>query len=127
MKKKYDYFANRNNTPHLDTNTRIIRWSWLFLSINSFIFAITDRMIGSMRGGIILGVLFLVCSYLNANDPRKNERSMLAAMLNLTMWFVLTVFGSVMAILISKCYILPIAAVFEAFVLIHFLRGYKKL
>ena len=84
-------------------------------------------MIGSMRGGIILGVLFLVCSYLNANDPRKNERSMLAAMLNLTMWFVLTVFGSVMAILISKCYILLIAAVFEAFVLIHFLRGYKKL
>lgn len=77
MKKEYEFWANKQNIPHLDLYTKILK---LFCGYTGFNFLL-GFFYARFWGDFQYNVLFLVLSiisftgiYSKANDPRKQER-----------------------------------------------------
>lgn len=77
MKKEYEFWANKQNIPHLDLYTKILK---LFCGYTGFNFLL-GFFYARFWGNFQYNVLFLVLSiisftgiYSKANDPRKQER-----------------------------------------------------
>lgn len=77
MKKEYEFWASKQNIPHLDLYTKILK---LFCGYTGFNFLL-GFFYARFWGDFQYNVLFLVLSiisftgiYSKANDPRKQER-----------------------------------------------------
>lgn len=81
MKKEYDFWANKQNTPHLDLYTRLIKQICGYTSLNFLLAFIYARFWIKFQYDIlflILSVIMITTSFTKANDPRRQERSLFA-------------------------------------------------
>lgn len=81
MKKYYDYYVNRRNTPHLDLYTKLIGMFYFWNGMNFILGSAYALSIGQKKlavSGLVLGIL--MCSLIKdkTTDKRKNQRDLKA-------------------------------------------------
>ena len=81
MKKDYDYYVNRKNTPHLDLCTKLIGMFYFWNGMNFILGSVYALSIGQKKlvvSGLFLGIL--MCSLIKdkTTDKRKNQRDLKA-------------------------------------------------
>lgn len=81
MKKYYDYYVNRRNTPHLDLYTKLIGMFYFWNGMNFILGSAYALSIGQKKlavSGLFLGIL--MCSLIKdkTTDKRKNQRDLKA-------------------------------------------------
>ena len=81
MKKDYDYYVNRKNTPHLDLYTKLIGMFYFWNGMNFILGSVYALSIGQKKlvvSGLFLGIL--MCSLIKdkTTDKRKNQRDLKA-------------------------------------------------
>ena len=81
MKKYYDYYVNRRNTPHLDLYTKLIGMFYFWNGMNFILGSVYALSIGQKKlvvSGLFLGIL--MCSLIKdkTTDKRKNQRDLKA-------------------------------------------------
>lgn len=81
MKKDYDYYVNRKNTPHLDLYTKLIGMFYFWNGMNFILGSAYALSIGQKKlavSGLFLGIL--MCSLIKdkTTDKRKNQRDLKA-------------------------------------------------
>lgn len=84
MKKEYDFFVNRRNTPHLDLYTKLIGTFGFCLGTNfvlGFIYAMYIEQREYAGCCLILGLLMYSMIGTKTKDPRREERSLVAVIL----------------------------------------------
>ena len=79
MKKYYDYYVNRRNTPHLDLYTKLIGMFYFWNGMNFILGSAYALSIGQKKlavSGLFLGIL--MCSLIKdkTTDKRKNQRDL---------------------------------------------------
>jgi len=81
VKKYYDYYVNRRNTPHLDLYTKLIGMFYFWNGMNFILGSAYALSIGQKKlavSGLVLGIL--MCSLIKdkTTDKRKNQRDLKA-------------------------------------------------
>ena len=92
MKKSYNVFVSRRNTPNLDLYTRLIRLFYGFSGINPIITAIAcfKSVSESTIYLCILGVIFLAAGHDDATSQLREKRNLTATVLAGIFHFLIT-------------------------------------
>ena len=76
MKKYYDYYVNRRNTPHLDLYTKLIGMFYFWNGMNFILGSAYALSIGQKKlavSGLVLGIL--MCSLIKDKTTDKRKKS----------------------------------------------------
>lgn len=84
MKKEYEFWANKQNIPHLDLYTKILKLFCGYTGLNFLLGFLYARYWVDFQYNVLFLVLSIIsftsiCS--QANDPRKQERDKKAVVL----------------------------------------------
>ena len=77
MKKEYEFWANKQNIPHLDLYTKILKLLCGYTGFNFLLGFFYARFWGDFQYNVLFLVLSIISFtgiYSKANDPRKQER-----------------------------------------------------
>ena len=75
MKKDYDYYVNRKNTPHLDLYTKLIGMFYFWNGMNFILGSVYALSIGQKKlvvSGLFLGIL--MCSLIKDKTTEKKSK-----------------------------------------------------
>lgn len=84
MKKEYEFWANKQNIPHLDLYTKVLKLFCGYTGFNFLLGFFYARFWGDFQYNVLLLVLSIISFtgiYSKANDPRKQERDKNAVVL----------------------------------------------
>ena len=85
MKKEYDFFVNKRNTPHLDLYTKLIGIFYFFLGTNMELSFLYSKYLEQQEYAgccLVLGVLMYSMIFTNTKDPRREDRGLTAVVLD---------------------------------------------
>lgn len=80
MKKYYDLWVNRRNTPNLDLYTCLIRLCYLFAGVNCALGAVFACLlpVDLQETGVGLSIICFIMSCLAPASPKKDDRGLVA-------------------------------------------------
>lgn len=107
MKKEYDFFVNKRNTPHLDLYTKLIGIFWFFWELIIYSMYIEQQECAGCC--LFLGVLMYSMILHKTTDPIRGNRGLTAVVLGGIAHAVCT-FGLVYAL---SFWILMVVYIFE--------------
>lgn len=77
MKKEYEFWVNKQNIPHLDLYTKILKLFCGYTGLNFLLGFLYARFWGDFQYNVlflVLSIISFTSIYSKSNDPRKQER-----------------------------------------------------
>lgn len=129
MKKEYNFYANKRNTPNLDLYTVLIGFAYGSMAFNCFITFIYAKFIIQWEYShmcLVLSIILLILIPLTMKDPRKEDRGLFAVLCDYIMCTVLT-FAIIVVGDIYWMFWLYIVEMFIASVIsVHYIKNKKR-
>ena len=87
--KKYTFFVNDSNTPHLREKTIILRMAYFFSGLNLIACGLLNAADRVIIEDILIGIVFLLMSFISTRDKRQENRGTLAVILTCILYAAL--------------------------------------
>lgn len=79
--EKYSFFVNDSNTPHLREKTIILGMAYFFSGLNLIACGLLNTADRVIIEDILIGIIFLLMSFISTRDKRQENRGVLATVL----------------------------------------------
>lgn len=125
MKKEYDFFVSKRNTPHLDLYTKLIGTFYFFIGTNfelSFLYSMYTERKESAGCCLFLGLLMYSMISDKTKDPRRENRGGIAVVFGGVVHAVCT-FG---VVYVLSFWMLVIVYIFEIVYVMKEILKYVK-
>ena len=89
--EKYTFFVNDSNTPHLREKTIILGMAYFFSGLNLIACGLLNAADRVIIEDILIGIIFLLMSFISTRDKRQENRGTLAVVLTSVLYAVICV------------------------------------
>ena len=87
--EKYTFFVNDSNTPHLREKTIILGMAYFFSGLNLIACGLLNAADRVIIEDILIGIVFLLMSFISTRDKRQENRGTLAVVLTCILYAVI--------------------------------------
>ena len=87
--EKYTFFVNDSNTPHLREKTIILGMAYFFSGLNLIACGLLNAADRVIIEDILIGIVFLLMSFISTRDKRQENRGTLAVVLTCILYAAL--------------------------------------